>query len=305
MDLNDRIRAELSWEDVRFFATLARHGSLSAAARALSVNHATVARRISSLEQALGQKLVERRPEGYVLTSAGLDAIAAAQDMEAAAATLGRTHAADDTPKGLVRISATPGIVQGFLAARLSKLSASYPGVDIELASDVRIVSLERREADIALRLARPSDGDVIARPLVTLDYGFYASAHWRQLLEEGHAPVFVGFDEANSYIPDAAWLAQTFPRARRAFRADSQAIQAAAAIAGAGVAMLPHFIGRTHEKLCAVSLGHTPPSRELWMITRQRDNKSRLIRTVTEFLTNLFQQDRALFSSPEKFGPN
>jgi molybdate transport repressor ModE-like protein len=305
MDSNDKVPAELSWEDVRFFATLARHGSLSAAARALSVNHATVARRISSLEQALGQRLVERRPEGYALTAAGLDAIAAAQDMEAAAATLGRPGGADDTPKGLVRISATPGIVQGFLAARLAELPASHPGVDIELASDVRIVSLERREADIALRLVRPSDGDVIARPLVTLDYGFYASAHWRRLLEEGHAPVFVGFDEANSYIADAAWLAQTFPRARRAFRADSQAIQAEAAIAGAGVAMLPHFIGHAHEALCAVSLDHTPPSRQLWMITRQRDNKSRLIRTVTEFLTSLFQKERQLFAVPTKSDPN
>jgi molybdate transport repressor ModE-like protein len=298
MNAKDQVPACPSWEDVRFFAVLARHGSLSAAARALSVNHATVARRISSLEQALGERLVERRPDGYVLTPAGARAIAAAQQMEAAAATLGRPGT-DDSPKGLVRISATPGVVQGFLAARLPQLSANHPGLDIELASDVRILSLERREADIALRFVRPSDGDVIARPLVTLGYGFYATEEWRRRVDEGHAPIFVSFDEANAYIADAAWLAQSFPRARRAFRADSQAVQATAAKAGAGIAMLPHFIGRVSEGLVPCPLSPTPPSRQMWMVTRQRDDKTRSIRTVTDFLVRLFHEAR------ERFDPN
>lgn len=103
----DYFRTGQDWEDVRVFIALARHGCLSGAARALAVNHATVARRLSSLEQALGDKLVERRPDGYVLTPSGLQVLAAGNDMEAAAASLFRGGLSGG-PSGLVRINATP-----------------------------------------------------------------------------------------------------------------------------------------------------------------------------------------------------
>src|SRR6478752_3122939 len=90
-------RPGTDWEDLRVFLALARHGSLSGAARALSINHATVARRIRALEATLGEKLVDRRPDGYVLTPAGTRTVAAASDMEAAATTLGR-GGQDDAP---------------------------------------------------------------------------------------------------------------------------------------------------------------------------------------------------------------
>ncbi|KAG1436850.1 hypothetical protein G6F57_020492 [Rhizopus arrhizus] len=98
----DKKRTEPDWQDIRVFLALGRYGSLSAAARALSTNHSTISRRLQSLEATLGEKLVERRPEGYVLTPAGTHARAAASDMEAAVHTLGR-GSADGTPRGLVR----------------------------------------------------------------------------------------------------------------------------------------------------------------------------------------------------------
>jgi molybdate transport repressor ModE-like protein len=291
----DQNRTGLDWEDIRIFIALARHGSLSAAARVLSVNHATVARRISSLERTAGKKLVERRPDGYVLTPAGTDALAAANDMETAAAAFSR-GSADDEPRGLVRINATPGMTQGFLVGRLAKLAARHPGLDVEVATDVRPISLERREADIALRFGRPQDGDLIARRLVTFGYGLYASAEWRRRISDGAAPVFVGFDEANAYIPDAVWLAKSFPRARVALRTGNQSAQAAAAKAGVGIALLPHFIGRLDDCLGPCSLDHTPPSRELWLVTRRQDRKDPSIRTVIDFLTQVFCEERELF---------
>jgi len=118
----DQNRATLDWEDVRVFVALARHGSLSGAARALAINHGTVSRRILSLEAAIGEKLVERRPDGYMLTPAGTRVLAAASDMEAAADVLAR-GGADDRPKGLVRVNAPPSISQGFLVERLAKLT--------------------------------------------------------------------------------------------------------------------------------------------------------------------------------------
>ncbi|GAB2886548.1 LysR family transcriptional regulator [Paraburkholderia jirisanensis] len=301
--MNDPTPHHPSWEDIRFFIALARHGSLAAAARALCVNHTTVARRIAALEQALGEKLVERRPDGFVLTAAGAHAVAAAHQMEAAAAALSRPGT-DDSPKGLVRISATPGLAQEFLSARLPRLTARHPGLDIELSASVRAVSLDLREADIALRFGRPLDGDVIARPLVTLDYGFYAAPEWQQRIAVGATPVFVAFDEANASIADAAWLMRCFPRARFAFRADNQSAQAAAARAGAGIAMLPHFIGRAVAGLVPCALEPLPPSRELWMITRPGDNKNRAVRAATDFLTETFVAERALFDAAYTVSP-
>jgi len=290
-------RTEADWQDIRVFLALGRHGSLSAAARALSVNHATIARRLHALETALGEKLVERRPDGYILTPAGTRTLAAAGDMEAAVAALGRGDG-DDTPRGKVRVNAPPSLAQGFLVGRLAAIPTRYPGLDIELAADLRVVSLERHEADIAVRLGRPQDGDVLARPLVTMGYGFYGTATTCRRIEAGAEPVFVGFDEVNSHLPEAVWLARHFPRARVAFRAGNQFGQAAAARVDAGLALLPHFVGRADKRLSLCRLTPVPQSREIWLLMRRQDRKEGPIRTVVDALTTMFRDDRALFEA-------
>ncbi|MEJ5976284.1 LysR family transcriptional regulator [Novosphingobium sp. PS1R-30] len=293
----DRKRTDVDWQDLRVFLALGRHGSLSAAARALGVNHATIARRIRSLEQSAGAKLVERRPEGYALTSAGNQALAAAGDMEAAARAIGRSGT-DDAPKGLVRVNASPALAHGFLARRLAGLTVRHAALDIDLASDIRSISLERHEADIAIRLSRPEDGDVIARPLVTLGYGFYGTPAACLAVEHGAEPVFIGFDEADGHVPEAGWLARHYPRRRVAFRASNQFAQAMAALSGAGLALLPHYIGRSEPGLRGCALDVAPPPRDAWMLIRRRDRGDLAIRTVAEGLAALFDAERALFAA-------
>lgn len=167
-------RRPVNWEDLRIFLALARHGSLSAAARALSVNHATVARRIQSLEAAFNEKLVDRRPDGYILTPAGTRALAAASDMEAAAGAMGHRET-DHAPRGLVRVNAPPALAQSYLTLRLARLTTRHPGLDIDFAGDIRPVSLERHETDVAVRLGRLQDAHVVARKLALVGFGFYA----------------------------------------------------------------------------------------------------------------------------------
>jgi DNA-binding transcriptional LysR family regulator len=293
----DKKRTEPDWQDIRVFLALGRQGSLSAAARTLSVNHATIARRLHSLEMTLGEKLVERRPDGYVLTPAGTQALAAASDMEAAVLTLGR-GGGEGLPRGLVRINAPPALSQGFLIGRLAEIPTQYPGLDIELAADLRAVSLERHETDIAVRLGRPQDSDLIARLLVTMGYGFYGTEAVCQRVEDGAEPVFVGFDEVNSYLPEATWLARHFPHARLSFRANNQVTQASAAKCGAGLALLPHYIGRMEQSLHLCALEPLPPSREVWLLTRRQHRKDVPIRTVVEYLTRIFAAERNLFEA-------
>lgn len=293
----DQNRAALDWEDVRMFVALARHGSLSGAARALSVNHGTVSRHVLSLEGALGEKLVDRRPDGYVLTAAGARVLDAASDMEAAAAVIAR-GGADDQPRGRVRINAPPSVSLGFLVERLAAFSLRHPGLDIDVATDVRTVSLGRREADIALRYARPDDGDVVARLLVPVGFGFYATASVKARMQDGDTPVFVGFDEANAHLPEAAWLTRAFPHARTGFRANHHVAQAMAAREGAGVALLPHFVAAAVDALERVRLDPSPPDRELWLVTRPQFRKEPAVATVADYLMQLFGAERGRFES-------
>lgn len=292
----DNFRTNIDWEDVRFFTALARHGSLSAAARALAVNHATVARRIAAFETTIGTKLFHRRPTGYELTVAGHGILESAGQMEQAAALLRAGTERRPSIGGLVRITATPSLAGAFLIPHLTPLLAAHPDLDVEVIADHRSVSLARHEADIALRLARPKDGDLIARRVVTLGFGIFGTTEWRDRLDQGAAPRFVGFDEANAHLPEATWLRRHFPGARLVLRSNSLISQAVSARAGQGLAVLPDFIGADDAGLVRIDLGETPPSRDLWLLTRRDVAHVPPIRAVTDFLVHLFRSNGRLF---------
>ena len=292
----DRFRTgSIDWGDVRFFAALARHGSLSGTARALSVNHATVARRLAALERALGTKLFKRRPSGYELTTAGRSAMEAADAMESAATALSRLEP-EKTLAGLVRITATPSLAETFLIPRLVAVQQQHPMLDLEVTAERRSVSLQRHQADIALRLVRPERGELTARRVANLAYRFYASPSWRDLVRRGAAPCFVGFDEAGAQFPEASWLARRFGNARLALRCNNYIGQIAAARAGYGIAILPHFLAAGDPALVEVRFSETPPKRELWLLTRYDVHKTQRIRVVADFLFDLIRRERPLF---------
>ncbi len=279
------------------FLALGRYRSLSSAARALQVNHATVARRIQSLEESLGEKLVERRPDGYVLTPAGASALEVAAEMEAAAQTLTRPGAiADDTLRGLVRINAPPALAQGFLLARLAEMTVPYPGLDIDLATDLRSVSLNRHKADIAVRVGRPADVDLIAKPVGSMAFGFYGTAAQCEQAERGESPTFVSFNEESSDMPGSSWLMQQFPRSRIALRAENHVLQSIAARGGAGLALLPHYLGRGLPDLRLCALGPVPAPRDIWLLIRRQDRTVATIRAVMQHLAVSFKNNQSLF---------
>ena len=181
---------ELDWEDLRFALALARHGSLSAAARALSVNHATVSRRIERLQAAIGQLLFDRRKEGYRLTDTGemvLDQLTRMD--EAVLSLLSLPMAVEDG--GLVRLTAARVLADGFLIDRLGELRQRLPTTDIEMIGESRVISLARREADIAIRLGSPKDSELVGRKIGQIGFGFYASgAYLADLAAGGRAAI-------------------------------------------------------------------------------------------------------------------
>jgi len=167
----------IDWEDLRGFAALARHGTLSGAARALGVEHATIARRVAALEAGLGLRLVDRRGRKLMLTPEGLRVADSAGRMEAEALAAERIAlAARAELSGRVTLSAPPALAAARLAAPLARLVERSPGLVIEVRGEKREALLDRREADIAVRLSRPRGGDLNVVRLGAIGFRFYAN---------------------------------------------------------------------------------------------------------------------------------
>lgn len=290
-------RSDPDWEDLRYFLALARHGSLSAAARALKVSHATVARRVASLEAALQAPLFDRKADGYAPTARGRRVEVLARTMEDAAQASVDTVRPDAGLSGLVRLTMARSMADRFVVERLGDFHKQHPGIDLEIIADSRVISLSRREADIALRFGRPKDSDLLARRLSSVAFAFYASRSYAKTLGRNPSPAMIGFDDENDFIADAAWLNREFPQARFVVRTNSQATQAAAARAGVGVAQLPLHVGDNDPRLVPITLPKKPPDREIWMLLRKDVARLPRVRAVADYLAVLFRRDRRVLT--------
>jgi DNA-binding transcriptional LysR family regulator len=287
----------LDWEDVRYFVALARNGTLSATARGLRVNHATVARRIASLETLLGRTLFDRRASGYALTADGKAVLDEARSMDEAALSVLRRLDAGTELSGLARLTVGRVLAERFVIDRLRTFHERYPAIDLELIGGSRVVSLARREADVALRYGSPKDSELVARRVATITFGLYASPAYRDKLKAGDTPAFIGFDEASDFIAEAAWLARRFGERRFSFRTNSQTTQAAAARAGYGVALLPRYVAADDDGLVQVLPGERLPERDVWLVIRRDLTKVPRVRAVTDHLFDVFRRDRRLLA--------
>lgn len=166
----------MDWDHLRFFAALAHTGTLVGAARALGVEHTTVARRIQALELQLGTPLFVRDATGHKLNQAGRQLLPTAQAMEQAASGIEHLARHSDAEHaavaGLVRVGVTEGLGVQLLAAPLSRLSMQYPKLSVDLLALPRLMHLSRREADIVISLERPKRGTVVVSKLT--DYHLY-----------------------------------------------------------------------------------------------------------------------------------
>ena len=141
------------WDDIRYFLAVARQGSVRAAADVLKVNHSTVLRRISQLEDKLGARVFEKLPSGYRLASAGEEVLEFAQEMEAASNNLeGRLFGRDQHVRGTLRVTMPPVVASHLLMGDFVKFARLYPEVEIEILSSDEPVNLTNREADVAIR---------------------------------------------------------------------------------------------------------------------------------------------------------
>ena len=287
---------DANWDDLRVFLTLAREGTLSTAAKALGVSHPTVARRVQALEQQIGARLFERLPDRFAPTSAGEKLISDTEAMERAALSIGRRSAGlSDTVSGVVRLSAGEAMA-ALIARNLAWLRDRLRHIEFEVIASHTLANLSRREADLLIREQVPELAGIVVRKLGRVAYAVYAARDFplgRKGAIEGLP--WIGFDDDHSYMPGQHWLHERLGGARPAVRCNNWLVLHEAARAGAGLAVLPCYLGDPDPALKRVGGVVPEVFADQWLLVHRDLRALPRVRAVMDAVIELFQRERAL----------
>ena len=283
---------QLDWSYVQSFAAVAEHGSLSAAARALNSSQPTLSRHISALESTIGTRLFERSRSGMDLTSAGLDLMQHAAQMADAAARFSVVSDGQSVdPAGTVRITASQIVATYMLPEVLTKLRQAHPQITIEVVASDTTENLLRREADIALRMYRPTQLDVISKHIGDLHIAAYAAHGYiaRRGLPSGiddfHAHDVIGYDRSPLIIDGMRAAGLEVTPAFFAFRCDDQVVCWQMVLAGCGIGFGQFGMGDTDPRVRRVSGDHPVASLPVWLTAHPELRTHARVRRVFDWL--------------------
>jgi DNA-binding transcriptional LysR family regulator len=279
----------MQWDDVRYFLALARQGSLSATARWLDIEHSTVARRVSSLERALGLKLFDRLARGWTLTAEGQTLYEHACLLEENMQALQRAAQGQSALAGRVRVSLPPQLLSYFVLPHLDEFHARYPQIELELIGERRSSNLGRGEADIALRMSEPREPDLVARTLGQVSYGLYGTAACGALKDPEQ--IFIGFDDSMPHLPQKLWLDSHAGARRYALRTNDMTAMCQAAAQGWGIAMLPGFLAATEHRLKLLPASVSPPSLPVYLVMHADVRRAPRVRCTADYLIEMFDK--------------
>jgi DNA-binding transcriptional LysR family regulator len=295
------------WDLYRSFLAVLRLGSLSAAARALELTQPTLGRHIAALEAALGQPLFVRSQSGLSPTDAAQSLTASAEAMEAAASAFLRTASGGlDDAKGTVRLTASEFVGVEVLPPILAAFRGIHPAIDIELAISDTNQDLSRRDADIAVRMARPTQAALIARRLGDVGIGLYAHRRYlkhrdmpRSLAELG-AHTIIGFDSDVIAVRMSRAGGLGASRGAFAFRSDNEHARLAALRAGFGIGPCQDGIARRDRDLVAVLPGEVRFDLEMWLVMHENLRTSRRVRLLYDHLATALSAYAAAAKPPK-----
>jgi DNA-binding transcriptional LysR family regulator len=258
------------WDDLRFFLAVARAGSVSGAARALDVNHATVSRRIRTMERRVGVRLFERSPDGWTPTEAGLEMRDSALRVEQEIQAIERhVTGRDEQLTGPLRV-ALSDVAALTLMPTFRTFGERNPAIELELVVSNGLSDLARREADVALRVGTPQES-LVGRRLSRVASAVYGSV---DLLERHGRTVklaaypWIGFAASMAGAVPARWMEENVPNARVAMRLEALLVAYHAVRAGVGVAILPCVLGDDDPDLRRVLPEVLLPGGEFWVLT-------------------------------------
>jgi len=259
------------------------------------VNASTIGRRLDAFEASLGVRLFDRTPDGVLPTDAAERLVGLAEQVEHAATALsGAVTGFEVAPEGVVRITATPAVAEELIAPAIARLRKRHPGLVIELEASVPYADLARREADLAVRLSRPTSGDLVSVKVADVPSVIAASRPLAKSLGALRAlddGPWIAWDTSLQHLPDARWMAQHVSPDAIVLRTSSSGAQLRAAESGAGMLLVSVALARA-RRLVEVKLTRrlraslSPlPSTPLWLVTHRALRQTPRIAAAWSFL--------------------
>lgn len=264
-----------NWDEIRTAYKVARIGTVSGAADALGVHHATVIRHVDALESRLGVKLFQRHARGYTPTDAGNELLRVGNTIEDQFSQMtARINGAVQEMSGELIVTSIPGLAD-HLAPALSAIQRDHPALVVRYLTDLRVYRLEYAEAHVAIRAgARPAEPDYVVQPLFEQAYALYASKTYVAAMglpaseAEFSTHRFVGSDDPQPRAPFLRWLSDSPARDRIVFRSNDQAALMQAVIAGAGIGFLPVRQAQDLPDMVEVMADLPEWTAQIWIVT-------------------------------------
>ena len=281
-----------AWDEIRTAYHVAREGTVSGAAAALGVHHATVIRHVDALEARLGVKLFQRHARGYTPTEGGRELLQVAQATDDQfTQMIGRLRGRGDTVTGELVVTSLAG-VSPMLTPVLAAFRDAHPGVVVRYLTGDRVLRLEYGEAHVALRAgARPDEPDNVVQPFLSQAVALYGS---RGYVERRGAPdgegdldghLFVGLDDPTSRAPFERWLRGAVPEERIVFRAGDQRVLRHAIEAGVGLGFVSVWDAPRHPDLVQVLPPRADWAAPLWLVTHVDLHRTPKVQAFLTFL--------------------
>lgn len=279
------------WDQLRVVLALWRGKTLSGAARTLNLDHTTIGRRLAGVERDLGGALFERSKDGFSPTPLGEDVLLSAQRAEREIdGLLRRIDGTADAPTGAVRITATPYLAAALFAPAIADFLRAYPRLNVELIGDNRTLNLSKREADLAVRMSRPSTPDLVAKKVGDIAFACYAASSDTRRYE---SQVFVGYDDESGAGPLQQYMHELAPADRLVLRSNSLAALFAAIYSGIGCGLLPCFTADNDARLRRVNVPRHMPPLGLWLVYHEDLRRSHKVRVAASFVDSAVKAHR------------
>ncbi|TGE00094.1 LysR family transcriptional regulator [Methylobacterium nonmethylotrophicum] len=287
----------MDWDKIRIFLNVAEAGSFTKAGDDIGLSQSAVSRQISALERELKAPLFHRHARGLILTEQGDLLFRAARDMKMRLETTrARLVETSERPSGDLKVTTTVGLGTAWLAQRVAEFLDLHPDVRVELILTNEELDLAMREADVAIRLRRPAQPDLIQRRLFTVHYHVFASLEYIKRFGEPktideldkHRLVSFGGDQP-SYLMATHWLA-TVGREGREHRTIHFTVNNISALqlaveTGAGIGILPDYVADGNEQLVQVLRDYEMPNLESYLVYAEEMRTVARVQAFRDFL--------------------
>ncbi len=285
----------MQWDDLRIFLAIARAGSITGAANRLGVQHSTVSRRLRSLEEQLGTRLIERKKSGYEMTEAGEELQMSASRIEVEILGFEGAQAGhDEDAAGELRVSAINNMASTVLMPAFTRFSEAYPNIEFHLVVTNKFVKLAERDADIAIRLTNTPLDTLIGTRLTTVASAVYGSQDYCAELQKGTAAEkWLGIECCGFHT---SWTKEACPDKDHNFYVDDTLLTLAALKTGAGLAYLPCFMGDSDASLTRFRPPDAKHDLGLWLVYHRDLRRTKRVRLFREHMQREFTSLRPLF---------